>query len=231
MNIELVMAAILAPALFWTGYFYYKDRFQPEPLLKFGSAYLLGLAAAYGCLKLFDLLPLAGIGLDPEALTMSHSRLSFLALNLGVIGPLEEFAKFVPFFLVTLRFREFDEKTDGIIYASAVALGFASFENLGYLAALQRFDLFGRAIASPLTHAVFASVWGYSVGCAFLKKKNLILPALAGILVAGLCHGLFNFLTASSKLRFFGALLILGLWIWVIVRLEGQKRKKRSNAC
>jgi hypothetical protein len=69
------------------------------------------------------------------------------------------------------------------------------------------------------------------VGCAFLKKKNLILPALAGILLAGLCHGLFNFLTASSKLRFFGALLILGLWIWVIAKLEGQKRKKRSDAC
>jgi len=231
MNIELVMAAIIAPALFWTGYFYYKDRFQPEPLLKFGSAYLLGLAAAWGCLKIYNLLPLAGIGLDPEALTLGHNRLSFLALNLGVIGPLEEFAKFVPFFLVTLRFREFDEKTDGIIYASAVALGFASFENLGYLAALQGFDLFGRAVASPLTHAVFASVWGYSVGCAFLKKKNLILPALAGILMAGLCHGLFNFLTASSKLRFFGALLILGLWIWVIVKLEVQKRKKRSDAC
>ena len=231
MSITLVVAAIIAPALFWTGYFYYKDRFQPEPLLKFGSAYLLGLAAAYGCLKVYDLLSLTGIGLDPEALAGSLGRWSFLATNLGIIGPLEELAKFAPFFLVTLRFREFDEKTDGIIYASAVALGFASFENLGYLAALQGFDMFGRAVASPLTHAVFASVWGYPVGKAFLEKKALFLPALAGILMAGLCHGLFNFFAASSKLRFFGALLILGLWMWVIVKLEVQKRKKRSDAC
>jgi len=231
MSITLIFSAIIAPALFWTGYFYYKDRFQPEPLLKFGSAYLLGLAAGFGCLKVYDLLSLTGLALDPETLAGSLSRWSFLAINLGIIGPLEELFKFLPFFLVALRFREFNEKTDGIIYAAAVALGFASFENLGYLSALQGFDLFGRAFASPLTHAVFASVWGYSVGCAFLKKKNLILPALVGILLAGLCHGLFNLLTVSSKLRFFGALLILGLWIWVILKLEGQKSKKRSDAC
>jgi RsiW-degrading membrane proteinase PrsW (M82 family) len=224
LSIELVIAAIIAPALFWTCYFYYKDRLQPEPLLKFGSAFLLGLAAAYGCLKLYDLLPLAGVGLDPEALTTGRNQLSFLALNLGVIGPLEEFSKFVPFDLVALRFREFDEKTDGIIYASAVALGFASFENIGYLSFLQGFDLFGRAVASPLTHAVFASVWGYSVGCAFLKKKKIILPALAGILLAGLCHGLFNFFTAAPKLRLFGALIILSLWLWVIAKLEIKKK-------
>jgi RsiW-degrading membrane proteinase PrsW (M82 family) len=230
-SITLVFSAIIAPALFWTAYFYYKDRFQPEPLLKFGSAYLLGLAAGFGCLKVYDLLSLTGIGLDPEALAGNLGRWSYLAANLVIIGPLEELSKFLPFFLVTLRFREFDEKTDGIIYAAAVALGFASFENLGYLAALRGFDLFGRAFASPLTHAVFASVWGYPMGKAFLEKKALFLPALAGIPLAGLCHGLFNFLTSSAKLRFLGALLILALWIWVIVKLEGQKRKKRSDAC
>ncbi len=231
MTVILILSAVIAPAFFWTGYFYYKDRFQPEPLLKFGSAYLLGLAAAWGCLKLYDLLALAGVGLDPMARILGDGRLSFLAANLAIIGPLEEFLKFVPFFLVTLRFREFDEKTDGIIYAAAVALGFASFENLGYLAALQGFDLVGRAIASPLTHAVFASVWGYLVGCAFLEKKSLFLPALAGILLAGICHGLFNFFTTSVRWRFLGALLILGLWLRVIIKLESQKRKGGSKAC
>jgi RsiW-degrading membrane proteinase PrsW (M82 family) len=225
MSFDLVAAVIVAPTLFWTGYFYYKDRFQPEPLLKFGSAYLLGLAAAWGCLKLYDLLALAGVGLDPMARVLGDGRLSFLAANLAIVGPLEEFSKFVPFVLVTLRFREFDEKTDGIIYAAAVALGFASFENLGYLAALHGFDLVGRAIASPLTHAVFASVWGYLVGCAFLRKKSLFLPALAGILLAGVCHGLFNFFTTAVRWRFLGALLIVGLWLWVIVKLEAHRRK------
>jgi ABC-type transport system involved in cytochrome bd biosynthesis fused ATPase/permease subunit len=70
-------------------------------------------------------------------------------------------------------------------------------------------------------------VWGYPVGKVFLQKKAPFLPALAGILLAGLCHGLFNFLTASPKLLLLGALLILGLWMWVIAKLEGHKRKKR----
>ena len=50
MIVEIFLAGIIAPALFWTGYFYYKDRLRPEPLLKFGTMYLLGLATAFICL-------------------------------------------------------------------------------------------------------------------------------------------------------------------------------------
>ena len=158
MTVTLVLSAIIAPALFWTGYFYYKDRFQPEPLLKFGASYILGFAAAFGCLKLYDLLALAGVPSAYGAQLLPAGREMHLAASLFITGPLEELCKFLPFFLVILRYREFDEKTDGIIYASAVALGFASFENLGYLGSIHGFALFGRALASPLTHAVFASL-------------------------------------------------------------------------
>lgn len=226
MSIALVLSAIIAPALFWTGYFYYKDRFQPEPLLKFGASYVLGFASAFGCLKLYDFLALAGCPNVFGAQLLSMERGSYLAASLLLTGPLEELCKFLPFFLVTLRYREFDEKTDGIIYASAVALGFASFENLGYIDYLSGFSLFGRAAASPLTHAVFASVWGYTVGCARLKGKNVVMPALLGWALASLFHGLFNFFTTSTSLRLFGALLILGIWLWVIAKFEKEARER-----
>lgn len=225
--ILLILSAIIAPALFWTGYFYYKDRFQPEPLLKFGFSYVLGFAAALGCLKLYDLISLAGVPTIYGTQLVTAERRSYLAASLLIIGPLEELCKFLPFFLVTLRFKEFDEKTDGIIYAAAVALGFASFENLGYLGYLRGLALFGRAVASPLTHAVFASVWGYAVGRAKLQNRSIILPALGGLALAALFHGLFNFLTASTPLRLLSALLILGIWLWIMVKFENDAKARR----
>ena len=158
MIVEIFLAGIIAPALFWTGYFYYKDRLRPEPLLKFGTMYLLGLATAFICLLFYGLLPRLGFPGDSSFLMMASGSLQFLAYCLIVTGPIEEFFKFLPFILFAVRFREFDEKTDGIIYAALIALGFASFENMRYLAFLDGFPLFGRAFASPLTHAVFASI-------------------------------------------------------------------------
>lgn len=224
MTVTLVLSAIMAPALFWTGYLYYKDRFQPEPLLKFGASYVLGFAAAFGCLKLYDLLAFAGVPNAYGAQLLTPERGTYLAACLFLTGPLEEMCKFLPFFLVTLRYREFDEKTDGIIYASAVALGFASFENLGYLGYLSGFELFGRAVASPLTHAVFSSVWGYAVASAKLRGKTVFFPAVGGLGLSALFHGLFNFFTTSAALRLLGALLILGIWAWVIVKFEKEAK-------
>lgn len=222
MTVQILLAGIFAPALFWSGYLYYKDRFQPEPLMKFGTAYLLGLAAAAACLGLYALLPLVGIPNDPSAL-METGGLDYFIYCLGITGALEESVKLIPFVLIVARFRSFDEKTDGIIYASALALGFASFENFRILAFLRGWELYGRAIASPLTHAVFASMWGYPVGLAKLRKKRMAGPAIFGLVAAASAHGLFNFFTVSPKLRLVAALLVLIIWIWQIRTLEIRK--------
>ena len=218
--VEFFVAAIIAPALFWAGYYYYKDRFQPEPLVKFGTAYLLGLAAAFICLKSHGLLPFVGVAEDPSALMMSGRSLPFLVYSVAVTGFLEEAFKFLPFLLVIVRFREFDEPTDGLIYAGAIALGFASFENIIQCTVLEGFERLGRAFAAPLTHAMFASIWGYAVGKARIAGRPLAWPAVRGLVLAALCHGVFNFLTTSATLHLLSAALILVVWVWVIVKLE-----------
>ncbi len=218
--VEFVLAAIIAPALFWAGYYYYKDRFQPEPLVKFGTAYLLGLGAAFLCLKFHGLLPLVGLPEDPSALMLSGRRLPFLVYSIAVTGFLEELFKFLPFVLVVVRFRAFDEPTDGLVYAAAVALGFASFENVLQCAVLEGFERIGRAFASPLTHAMFSSLWGYLVGKARVERRAIAWPAVRGLVLAAFFHGLFNFLTTSVTLHLLSAVLVLGVWVWVIIRLE-----------
>jgi RsiW-degrading membrane proteinase PrsW (M82 family) len=220
MSVWLILSGILAPALFWLGYFTYKDRFQPEPFTRMGTSYLLGIAAALACvftLRLF--LPPLGLPHDPSAL-MEGDRLSWLLYSVGITGMIEEMFKFLPFGLIVLRFPCFDERTDGIIYASFIALGFATYENILYLPHLEGFELFGRAFASPLTHTIFSSIWGYAVGSAYMQRRSQIRAALIGLALAGTCHGLFNFLTTSPGLRVLGSLLILVVWIWRIRFLE-----------
>ncbi|NIM12848.1 MAG: PrsW family intramembrane metalloprotease [Candidatus Aminicenantes bacterium] len=228
MTFTLIAAGIVAPALFWIGYFYYKDRFQPEPLLYIGLTYIFGFAAAYLCYKSYGLLPLLGLPAD-ASLIMETNRLVFLGYSIGAVGVLEEFFKFLPF-LVVLRFKAFDEKIDGIIYASVIALGFASFENLYYLVYLDGFELIGRAIASPLTHTIFSSIWGYTVGVAYLSKQSPGKAALKGLIIASLLHGIFDFLTTSPTLRLLSAFFILAIWIWRIRVIEGLHKKEYKKS-
>jgi RsiW-degrading membrane proteinase PrsW (M82 family) len=219
MTFWIFLSAIIAPAIFWIIYFYYKDRFQPEPIIYLGLAYIFGLFTAFACARFYTILPIIGLADDPSFMIESH-RIKFLFYSTGVTGVVEEFFKFLPFLIIIARFKSFDEKIDGIIYASVIALGFASYENMGYLVYMSGFELFGRAFASPLTHTIFSSIWGYTVGNARIHKKSIFKASAVGILLAALFHGIFNFFTTSSLLRILSALLILIIWIWRIRTME-----------
>lgn len=225
MPLWILFAGILAPAIFWMAYFYFKDRLQPEPFLKIGTTYLLGIGAALAVAEFLKLLPLLGIPDDP-GLFMEGHRLKYLLYSIGVTGVIEEFFKFLPFLVFVLNFRAFDEEIDGIIYASMVALGFASYENIQYLAYMDGLELLGRAFASPLTHTIFSSVWGYTAGRARLERRSLLRPSILGIGLAALFHGVFNFLTTSHVLRIGSSLLILAIWIWRIKLMEKLSQRK-----
>jgi len=222
MAVLKITAAILAPAAFWIGYFYYKDRFRPEPLANLVAAYAMGFASGFLCYRFYALLARAGITADFQAILTRASPMQFFSYSVVFVGIIEEIFKYLPFVLVVLRFKAFDERIDGIIYAAALAIGFASFENFGYLPLIKGVVFLGRAFVTPLTHTVFASIWGYTVGRAFLAKRSILFASLVGIVLAGLCHGLFNYLTFSYTLRFLSALLILVIWAWGIKILEKQ---------
>jgi RsiW-degrading membrane proteinase PrsW (M82 family) len=224
MPLWIIFAGILTPAIFWIAYFGFKDRLQPEPFLKIGTAYLLGIGSALVVVQVLRLLPLMGLPDDPSLL-MESQRLGYLLYSICVTGPLEEFFKFLPFLVFVLNFRAFDEQIDGIIYASLIALGFASYENIQYLAYMDGLELFGRAFASPLTHTIFSSIWGYTVGTARLERKSLFWPSVLGIGLAAIFHGVFNFLTTSPVLRIGSSLLILVIWIWRIRTIEKLSKK------
>jgi RsiW-degrading membrane proteinase PrsW (M82 family) len=206
---------IAGPALFWAAYTYYQDRHKPEPIQYLALAFVLGLLG--GCLGIHGYAGLEALGLRFDAFELAKDdRLGLFLYSIFGIGLVEELAKFLPFWIVLTRLKAFDEPVDGIIYASFVALGFASYENFAYLSGSGGMEALGRAIASPVVHVMFASIWGYAASRARMRNQP-ILPAVIGSLaVAVLAHGIYDDVSIGvPELQAYVPPAIIGvIWIW-----------------
>ena len=215
MRTLLMIAPVAVPVLFWAAYHYHKDRHLPEPLglliLTFGLGMLaVGVSAAmYAGLGLIDLRFDAGHLAD-------NSALALLGYSMLVIGPVEEIAKLLPFLIVVLRFKEFDEPLDGIIYASFIGLGYAAVENWQYLDYLTRTEALARGFASPVIHILFASIWGHWIAQAHLQGRSIAKAAAVGLAVAAGLHGLYDFVVILNPRNSLpiAALVIVTIWLW-----------------
>jgi len=211
----LLFIPIILPALFWAVYHYHKDRHLPEPLGNLVLCFGLGVLAAGLSKALYVGLEPMGLRFDAVALADSNP-LGLLAYSLLAIGPIEELAKMLPFLLVVIRLKAFDEPLDGIVYASFIALGYAAVENYHYLDYLTVFESYARGFAGPVIHILFASIWAYWITRAWLAQKSVILPALYGFLWAAGLHGLYDFMVLRYPVTALpiAAAMIASIWIW-----------------
>src|SRR5215813_8009695 len=167
----LVLPAL--PGLVWLWMFYRTDRYQPEPRRLVAITFALGALA-----------------------TLPATALEMLAIGcFVVIGPIEELCKFLAVWLWIYRRPEFDEPIDGIVYASAAALGFASLENAFYVldfrAGAVRWGVFvTRAVLAVPGHVLFSSMWGYALGRARFRRY----PVAAMVVAAAMLHARYDFL-------------------------------------
>ena len=95
----------------------------------------MGFLAGFLCYEFYGLLALAGLMPGFQAILTRTSPMEFFSYSVVVVGIIEETFKYLPFALVVLRFRSFDERIDGIVYAATLAVGFSSFENLAICSA------------------------------------------------------------------------------------------------
>jgi RsiW-degrading membrane proteinase PrsW (M82 family) len=169
-----------------------------------------------------------------DALLLADTNtLALLAYSMLAIGPIEEVAKMLPFILVVLRFPEFDEPLDGIIYASFIALGYAAVENILYLEYLTPVEAAARGFAGPVIHMLFASIWGFTIGCAHLRGESLLGGILRGFLIAAGLHGLYDFIVMQNAINALpiAAGLIIAVWIWRLKLMRVlQRGAMRSKA-
>jgi len=228
----LLILPVVLPIIFWAAYHYHKDRHLPEPPFNLLLCFVLGLlAAAISKLMYAGLEPL-GLRFDAWALA-ADDPLGLFLYSMLAIGPIEESAKMLPFLLVVIRLRAFDEVLDGIVYASFIALGYALAENLHYLDLLSPLEAAARGFAGPVVHIVFASTWAYWVSRARLSNLPAAKAASLGFLLAAFLHGLYDYLVLLHPVAALpvAAALIVGIWIWrlrLMHRLQQQALKSNE---
>jgi RsiW-degrading membrane proteinase PrsW (M82 family) len=212
---ELLILPVVVPIVFWAAYHYHKDRHLPEPAGHLVLSFVLGLVAAAISKGMYLSLEPFGLRLDAVALAGENS-LALLAYAVFAIGPIEELAKMLPFLVVVLRFKAFDEPLDGIVYASFIALGYAAVENYYYLEFLTAFESAARGFAGPVIHILFASIWAHWITSAYLAGRPWWGPALLGFALAAILHGLYDFMVLLEPVTALpiAAAMIAGIWIW-----------------
>lgn len=211
----LLTLPVLLPVLFWAAYHYHKDRALPEPVPNLLLCFALGIGASFLSKGLYIALEPFGLRYDAVALA-DGNPLGLLAYCLLVIGPIEEFAKMLPFLLVVLRMREFDEPMDGIIYASFIALGYAAAENVHYLEFLAPLEAAARGFASPVVHIVFASIWGHWIGQAWFGGRSILRGVFVGFPTAAIAHGVYDFIVLQEPgyALLAAGFLVVVIWVW-----------------
>jgi protease PrsW len=209
----LILPVALAPGLFWLWYFYKRDAYEPEPLSLLAKLFFLGMAAT-ALAWLLETLASQVIG-----------GIVFFILAVPVI---EESVKFIMVGQFAYRDREFDEPMDGIIYATATALGFATLENVIYILdqpSLSSVLATGaaRAILTVPGHALFSIFWGYGLGIAKFSPPGKRTTVILGSLLLGIAiHGIFNFLLEQSYPGFAILILVIIPLVWWVT--EGKIR-------
>ncbi len=226
MSTDPLLYAVLLPLIFWAVYHYYHDRHRPEPVMNL--VITLGLGVAASLLASLGYLGLERLGWRFDALALAESNVPGLILYavLG-IGLIEELAKLAPFVLVVVRFRDFDEPFDGIVYASFLALGFAMAENYHYANHLSATEAIARGFAAPVVHIVFASLWGHHVGLAALERRPILPVALRWLAITAVLHGGYDVivLAFSESALLVASLGVITVWVWrlrLIWRLGGR---------
>jgi RsiW-degrading membrane proteinase PrsW (M82 family) len=117
------------PMLMFAAFVNWLDRYEKEPKLLLGAAFLWGVVIAGG--GAFILNTASDIGI--YALTGSEGVAEFGTTS--IVAPIiEEGLKGLAVLVVFLMFRnEFDSVLDGVVYAAVTAMGFAAIENVLYI--------------------------------------------------------------------------------------------------
>ena len=156
-----------------------------------------------------------------------ESVLCDVLLYFGVVAFSEEGAKYVLLKRRTWRSPEFNCQFDGVVYGVFVALGFALWENIGYVAMYGLSTALIRAVTAVPGHAcfgVFMGVWygmakrregaGDEAGSKRMRVRALLIPALL--------HGFYDFVasreSAAGSLVFIVFVILMFVTAYRLVR-------------
>jgi len=231
------------PMFIFAAFVNWLDRYEKEPKVLLGAAFLWGIVIAGGGAFIIN----TAFGIGIYAFTGSESAADFGTTS--IVAPIVEealkgLAVLVVFFTVH---KEFDSIMDGIVYASITAMGFAALENVLYIYrnGFQEAGWDGfwalvivRVFLVGWMHPFFTSFTGIGLAIARLSRNTLtkFIAIPGGYTVAVLAHAFHN--TFSSVVGgmggffmgivadYIGYAFMFFFIIWVVVNERGLLKRQ-----
>ncbi|PRO66792.1 glutamic-type intramembrane protease PrsW [Alkalicoccus urumqiensis] len=212
-----LLAAACAPAMGLLLFFYLRDELEPEPVHMVVRTYLFGALLAFPVMFIQYVFQVEGNWNGPLVEGLLQAAL------------VEESAKWLIVLLTAYFHVHFNQRYDGIVYAGAVALGFATVENILYLSAEGLSTAFSRAFFPVSLHALMGVVMGYYLGAAKFSRRPAV-PLILSLAIPVILHGIYNAAVLTGDLSQ-GLLFpfMLGLWmlgLWKVKRANQEQHRE-----
>ena len=210
--VNLYLSTILPPIIL--GVIIWKtDRFQ-EPGHLLLASFLVGFAIALPldlliAITQLVIAPVLNLNLEIEHIKSSEVTVAEVAfMHFFRAAFLEEGLKFALLIFFCVRLTDLNEPMDAIIYASAIGLGYATMENLGYL-----YNELGKCADQDcwawgtvkdryyplIMHFGFAVVMGFFLSQSLFREQEVFkkrVSTILALLVPVVFHGSYNYLKA-----------------------------------
>ena len=222
------------PMFLFAAFVNWLDRYEKEPKLLLGAAFLWGVVIAGGGAYILN----TAFGIGIYALTGSEGAAEFGTTSIAA-PIIEEGLKGLAILAVFLMFRkEFDSVLDGVVYGAVTAMGFAAIENVlyiyrnGYLeSGWEGFWVLVviRIVLVGWMHPFFTAFTGIGLAIARMTRNVLVklIAIPTGYAIAVTAHafhntfsgliGGFEGLLAGTFVDYLGYAVMLAFIIWMVV--------------
>lgn len=213
MKYILLYLSIL-PSILLGFYIYKKDVVEKEPISLLIRSFVGGIVSGILVIILSIILKINKFPLITPTQILFYSFI--------LVALIEESIKFFMTYFLTYKNKEFNYQYDGIVYASFVSLGFATYENLLFV-----FDqgniltAIYRGLLTVPAHVFFSIFMGYYLGVAKhyrrynskkKEKKFLTLSYVIPIIL----HGFFDYCLFTGNITGLVFFLIFTFILYII---------------
>ena len=231
MQLTLIYLATALPVVLLLGMVYYVDRFREPPRFIIGT-FFLGVGLVYP-LHLFIIIvediigPVVGIDPGNWGAYQNFFRAAYL----------EESLKFIFLIYFCARLSEMDEPIDPIIYGAALGLGYAGWENIGYvfntnyvgelLDPSKMWMMVLVRVGPAFGHMGLGIIMGSFVSMNLFNQPDSFkrrLYIILALMVPVALHGLHNHFIALESFHILAALIIASILILFYQRREQNKK-------
>ena len=214
-----ILIVSLAPVFLIALYIYFRDKYEKEPI----GILLRSLLA--GALIVIPVIIIEGFFQSFSGWFQGIFKAGYDSFIVASFT--EESFKYLALYLIIWNNKNFNEKFDGIVYASFIALGFAGIENIFYVYKYGHAVALIRALTAVPAHALFGVTMGYYFSLAKFNEKHKKLRLRLAWFVPIILHGIYDFILFVEIPAYFLVFLPYVVYLWIAGL---KKMKKLSDA-